>query len=1030
MLSRRSLSLASSSRIASWTCASISTRVTATKVATAAALSTPACLSRSIATNPSLASGREGGRPSFSSNCDNDRSDYRPRRRDDGASAPSTQRSGGSNHGNPVAQYSRNQRFAADGTRKRLPHPNAKPRSSHGQGQGSNNQNRNDQRLPRQRDGSPRTNNNNSNGSGDRGERYSSRRTNDDSSLKFGSATSSSSGADAAAKRDSTFSRLKARSNTTPDDVDNSTRGRDSDRFGEPAGGEIDSPSPPRGANEGFSEGKSSVDKSDRHHTAKHKKKEGRGSLLDRDSEQRDRNSRRSSASSTTPGRQTRSQSQPLAPDTHANTSVPTPRIKPKLLPKVERNIFLPSVISVVMLATRMEKKLRAVQDVMTELGMQDTRPDLMLKFEDAEMIAAELNVVAIPNEDASFDIYPRPPPSSPEEAASFPLRPPVVTIMGHVDHGKTTLLDKLRSTSVAQGEAGGITQHIGAFSVPITGREQDKGKKKGYKGIQTITFLDTPGHAAFTAMRSRGAMVTDIVVLVVAADDGVMPQTREVIQLVHNANADVDASDIASTQPPVQLVVALNKIDKPDADPERVKRELLAAGVELEELGGDVPCVHVSGKTGKGLDELEETVATLAELADLRAERTGLPEGYVIESKVDKGRGNVATVLIKRGVLEKSSCVVAGTAWCKVRQILHSSGKPLAQALPGDPVLVTGWRELPTAGDMLLGGTDEGSCKKATENRKQLLEQKRLMQDVEQINEARRMKAEQEEAEAKKEFEERQRRRAIRIAADDGKDPLAVLAALDGSASAANAGGDAAAELAGEEASVDPATAAATTGGSEARKLLNVIVKADFSGTVEAVVGAISSIGNAEAGVKIVSASVGEPSESDVAKAAALSATIIGFNVTPSKSVLQSAARAQPNPVPVIVSDVIYRLMETVSSHVSALLPPLTEARVHGEASVSQIFEINIKGKTFKKIAGCRVTNGTIAKSNLVRVLRGEKRAEVFRGKLDEFKHLKKDVSEMRKGTECGMSFEGWQDLKEGDVVQSFSEVEVARSL
>ncbi|CDW97547.1 hypothetical protein [Sporisorium scitamineum] len=250
----------------------------------------------------------------------------------------------------------------------------------------------------------------------------------------------------------------------------------------------------------------------------------------------------------------------------------------------------------------------------------------------------------------------------------------------------------------------------------------------------------------------------------------------------------------------------------------------------------------------------------------------------------------------------------------------------------------------------------------------------------------------------------------------------MAVLAALDGNAPAVDA--DAEAELV-EQDSTDGATGEAST-----RKLLNVIVKADFSGTVEAVVGAISSIGNAEAGVKIVSATVGEPSESDVAKAAALSATIIGFNVTPSKSVLQSAARAQPNPVPIIVSDVIYRLMETVSSHVSALLPPLTEARVHGEATVSQIFDINVKGKTYKKIAGCKVTNGTIAKSNSVRVLRGTAREEVYRGKLDEFKHLKKDVVEMRKGTECGMSFEGWQELQVGDVVQCFSEVEVARSL
>lgn len=1009
MLSRTSLSLAR------WTAPSTSTRVTIASLS-----------ARSLSSSSTLESGRTsergndrggdrggyrgGDRPSYSNRSD-DRPNYSRPRRDDSSSSRDNQRprrdgsyvshprSGESKSGNnsvdTVSQHSRNQRFASDGSRKRLPHPNAKPRSSPGQDR--NDRNRGDQRSPRPRDWSPR------------------QRNEDQSALKFGASSldgaGSSSSAAAAAKRDSTFTRLRARNTSVSEDgeQDEAPPGRDSGRFGE-AGADEDSPVLPSGGGDaGVSEGRSTVDRSDRHHTAKQKKKEGRGSLLDSEDDSSP-HSRRSSnplfkiASNT---RHTR----PGASKDALSPPKPT-LIKPKLIPKVSRNVFLPSVISVVMLATRMEKKLRVVQAKMTDLGMQDTRPDLMLKFEDAEMIAAELNIVAIPNDEASFDLYPRPP-ATPEEQREFPLRPPVVTIMGHVDHGKTTLLDKLRSTSVALGEAGGITQHIGAFSVPISGRKQDKGKEKGYPGIQTITFLDTPGHAAFTAMRSRGAMVTDIVVLVVAADDGVMPQTKEVIQLVTNANAEAQASDELYAQMPVQMIVALNKVDKPDADPERVKRELLAAGVELEELGGDVPCVHVSGKSGQGLAELEETVATMAELADLRAERVGLPEGYVIESKVDKGRGNVATVLIKRGTLEKASVVVAGTAWCKVRQILHSSGRPLAKALPGDAVLVSGWRELPTAGDVLLGATDEGSCKKATENRKQMLEQKKLMEDVEQINEARRVKAELDELEARKEFEERQRRRAARLAADDGKDPLAAL--------------DNTSALVEEEAEET------TQDGGEVetgKKMLNVIIKADYTGTVEAVVGAISGIGNPEAGVKIISATPGEPTEGDVSKASALGATIIGFNVTPSKSVLQSAARAQPTPVNIITSDVIYRLMETVTSSVAALLPPLMEVRVQGEALISQVFDINIKGKTFKKIAGCKVTNGTILKANMVRVLRGEGRKEVWRGRLDEFKHVKKDVTEMRKGTECGMSFEGWQGLETGDVVQSFTEVEVPRTL
>ena len=684
MLSRTSLSIASSSRLAGWAAAATSSSARGT----VATLSTPAPLLRHLSSTSLVASGRGGDRPPHS-NRNNDRSDYRPRRQDDAFSS--------SNAGNTVTQYSRNQRFAPDGSRKRLPHPNAKSRSNQNQ-----NQNRNDQRSPRPKDWTPRNSN----------EGHSHRR-NDESSLKFGASSSGRAGSSldaAAAKRDSTFSRLRARN--APADQDGKqggSRDRDTNQFVDAGGVEDDAAGPTRAGDEGISEGRIAIDKSDRHHAAKQKKKEGRGSLLEVESDHGRGSYRGSSQSNGSYHRNSRQPSHSSASEagfdilSSDQDRKPASTFKPKLLPKVTRNVFLPSVISVVMLATRMEKKLRIVQNVMTELGMEDTRPDLMLKFEDAEMIAAELNIVAIPNDEASFDIFPRPPPSTPEEAAAFPLRPPVVTIMGHVDHGKTTLLDKLRSTSVAEGEAGGITQHIGAFSVPIAGRQQDKGKQKGYRGIQTITFLDTPGHAAFTAMRSRGAMVTDIVVLVVAADDGVMPQTREVIELVAKANPDIDSSDEMFSQPPVQMIVALNKVDKPDADPERVKRELLAAGVELEELGGDIPCVHVSGKTGRGLEDLEETIATLAELADLRAEKVGLPEGYVIESKVDKGRGNVATVLVKRSVLESASCIGAGTAWCRVRQSMHAGGRPVARALPDVLVAETATRVLSSGGDLFI---------------------------------------------------------------------------------------------------------------------------------------------------------------------------------------------------------------------------------------------------------------------------------------------------------------------------------------
>ncbi|PWZ01530.1 hypothetical protein BCV70DRAFT_198962 [Testicularia cyperi] len=923
-------------------------------------------------------------------------------------------RAAGSNtDGGAGAPYRRNERFSADGSRKRLPHPNYRDRSQQQPHSPSRGAGVDQQRPPRQKDwsrGPPR-------GAGEE----------DGSSLKFG-AEPSASRAPGAKAASSFQQRLRSRlPGGGVEDADAATV--EEGGIARDDGVDIgDVAALAGGASATQPDGGADSDKHDRHYVGKQKKKGGRGSLL----EDEETDGRSGGG-----GGGDRRGSSPPARGGTRNTNGPEARKRagngaageryqppsPVKLKKVVRNVFLPSVISVASLCTKMEVKHRIMQAKMQEMGMQDTRADLMLKFEEAEMIAAEFNMVAVANDELSFDIYPRPP-ADPAVFGRLPLRPPVVTIMGHVDHGKTTLLDMLRSTQTAKGEPGGITQHIAAFSVPIQGRKQDKGKEKGHRGIQTITFLDTPGHAAFTAMRSRGALVTDIVVLVVAADDGVMPQTLEVIDLVKKANEEA-AADSTGAVRGVQMVVALNKMDKIEANPDKVKRELLAAGVELEELGGEIPCVHVSGRSGKGLDDLEETLAVLAELADLRAEQDGPAEGYIVESKVDKGRGNMATVLVRRGILKKGDPVVAGTSWCKVRQIIDSAGVPKASALPGSPVLVTGWRQLPSAGDLLIGGTDEQSCKKAAENRQADVEQRKLLQDVEQINLQRRLKAEHDEAEARREFEERQRRRAARLAADEGRDPLTVLA-LSGDAGGANEPASATSDADAEDADLE----SGSTSTSADRKQLNVIIKADFSGTVEAVVGAIAGIGNHEAGVKVVSASVGEPSEGDVAKAAALGATIIGFNVKPSKSVLQQAARAQPHPVPVIVSDVIYRLMEQVSESVCSLLPPLKEARVQGEATISQIFDINLKSKLFKKIAGCKVTNGSIAKSNLVRILRGPDRKVIYQGRLDQFKHLKKDVTEMRKGTECGMSFEGFQDILPDDIVQSYTEVTVPRTL
>lgn len=686
----------------------------------------------------------------------------------------------------------------------------------------------------------------------------------------------------------------------------------------------------------------------------------------------------------------------PDAPRQAAPKKEAKPAEKPKEAPRREaprretprtREVSLPRMISVVNLARVLGVNMRMLQFRMEKIGLTDVRPDHLLKYDDAELLAAEYNVVTVADEESAFDIYPRAPVDDATKA-TLPLRPPVVTIMGHVDHGKTTLLDKLRSASVAQGEAGGITQHIGAFSVPL--------KREGE--ISTITFLDTPGHAAFSLMRSRGASVTDIVVLVVAADDGVMPQTKEVISLVQGDGGLK-----------VPLVVAISKIDMPNADAQRVKYDLMGAGVEIEELGGDVPCVEISAKKGLGLDALEETLAVLAEMGELRAEHDGPAEGRILESKVDKGRGNVATVLVQRGTLRAGDALICGTTWARVRQLMKPDGSSTKAVLPGTPVQVAGWRELPAAGDEFVGAQDEGACKRAVENRKRVLEQKALLHDAEQIDEQRRKLAEAEAQRERAAFEDRQRMRELQKKEAEGQLKPEELAAVIQAQREANTVPD---EV------------------EEVRKELLLILKGDFSGTVEALSGAVSGIGNAQAGVRIVSQSVGDPTEGDVQTAHAVGGQVVGFNVKAPKSVQTTAARLQPR-VKVHCDDVIYRLMEHVTSEVAALLPPRQELRVQGEAQVAQLFQIKGSGgKAARNIAGCRVTNGLINRTYEVRVLRGEDRAEIFRGKLDALRQVKKDVQEMRKGTECGMSFEGFDDVRVDDVIQCFTTVDVPQTL
>ncbi|KAI0065483.1 initiation factor 2 [Artomyces pyxidatus] len=614
--------------------------------------------------------------------------------------------------------------------------------------------------------------------------------------------------------------------------------------------------------------------------------------------------------------------------------------------PKID--VYIPSIVSVGTLARLLKVPLERLHRKMHEAGMgEDASYDHVLTSDYAVLLAEEFNRNPIINDEAAFDIFPSPPPA---EKSSLPPRPPIVTIMGHVDHGKTTLLDTLRSSSVAKGEAGGITQHIGAFSVPVPNSAGG-----------TITFLDTPGHAAFSAMRARGAGVTDIVVLVVAADDGVMPQTKEVIELVQK---DKD----------VQLVVAINKVDKPGIDIEKVQNALLVEGVQLESLGGDIPSVEVSGLTGKGLDDLMETISAVAEVQDFRAERDGKVHGHVLESRQQKGLGPVATVLLLRGCLKPGSHVICGTTHAKVRGMSDSAGNAVKAAYPGMAVTVSGWKDLPSAGDEVLQGTEQ-EIKKAVANRLRKAEQDDTLVDIEAINIQRRTERERRELEAEAE---------------------------------------AAGKVFVEESPQD-----------DGSKVLKLIIKGDVSGSVEAVSSSVEGIGNDLARVKIVSTGVGEVSESDILRAKAAEGMVVAFSVPVSRAATLAAGT---NNVPVYSSSIIYQVMDEVKKRVTDLLPAKFEKRVVAEAKVLQIFDIHVSGKQTKPVAGCRVTNGVLNKNKPMQVVRNGR--VLHEGRLETMRHLKSDITEASNGVECGLSLESFSGLRPDDVIQMYQEVELPKHL
>ncbi|CAL3971602.1 unnamed protein product [Diplocarpon coronariae] len=615
--------------------------------------------------------------------------------------------------------------------------------------------------------------------------------------------------------------------------------------------------------------------------------------------------------------------------------------------------ILLPEFISVSNLAGALRVRYEDFVWKMEELGFEDTSHDFILNAENAGLIAQEYNFEPIIDRGVSEDLRARAPP---EDPSSLPPRPPVITIMGHVDHGKTTLLDYLRKSSVAASEHGGITQHIGAFSVPMP-----SGK--------IITFLDTPGHAAFLSMRQRGANITDIVILVVAADDSVKPQTIEAINHAKAAR--------------VPMIVAINKIDKQDSNIDRVKQDLARHGVDIEDFGGDTQVVCVSGKTGAGMPQLEEAAVTLSEILDMRAETDGQAEGWVVEASI-KSMGKVATVLIRRGTMRLGDFIVAGRTWARIRCLRNEAGIEIAEAGPGTPVEIDGWREQPLAGDEVLQAPNEAKAKSVVAYRLEKEERDRLADDMDAINENRKAVEERRELE-----------KAEAQAAADAK--------------------------AADEEVPEKIRDAKPTG----PKQVYFIVKGDVSGSVEAVTDQISALGNQEVQPHILRYGVGQLSEFDVEHASGAKGHLINFNTPVEPSISTMAERAK---VQIIDHNIIYRLVDDVRAELSKHLAPLVTQRVLGEADIAQIFEITVKGRQHKSIAGCKVRNGTISKTARVRVMRGG--VKMFDGTIASLKNVKKDVAEMKKGGECGLGFHEWFDFQVGDQVQAYEEKEEKRYL
>jgi translation initiation factor IF-2 len=588
---------------------------------------------------------------------------------------------------------------------------------------------------------------------------------------------------------------------------------------------------------------------------------------------------------------------------------------------KLVRDVTIPEAITIQELANRMAERAVDVIRLLMKQGQMVKITDV-IDADTAQLVAEEMGhtVKRVAESDVEEGLF-----DTTDDPSTVLPRPPVVTVMGHVDHGKTSLLDAIRAANVVSGEAGGITQHIGAYQVT---------SPQGGK----ITFIDTPGHAAFSAMRARGAKVTDVVILVVAADDGVMPQTIEAINHAKAAK--------------VPMIVAINKIDKPDAKPERVRTELLQHEVQVESLGGDVVDVEVSAKQKINLDKLLEMISLQSEILELKANPNRPAEGTVIEAKLDRGRGPVATVLVQRGTLKVGDIVVAGAEWGRVRALVTDTGATTDNAGPSVPVEVLGFNGTPEAGDRLAVVENEARAREITD------------------------------------YRARQKREKSAIRSSGMRGSLEQMM-----------------------------TQLKATG----RKEFPLVIKADVQGSLEAILGALDKLGTEEVGARVLHAGVGGISESDVTLAEAFNAAIIGFNVRAHKEASLAAEQAS---IEIRYYNIIYNLVDDVKAAMSGLLAPTLRETMLGNAQILEIFNISKVGK----IAGCRVTDGTVERGANVRLIRDN--VVIHEGKLSQLKRFKDDAKEVLAGQECGMSFESYQDMRPGDVIECYRVESIQRSL